>query len=261
VPVVAPAVTITAAPSATTLSPDASFSFRANLSGTTFECRLDGGDYTPCSSPQIYQGLAPGAHTFAVRGAKAGVAGPAASASWTVEVPDTTAPTVSITAAPPAATTDTDASFSFSASENGSSFACSLDGGAFSGCSSPASYNQLAVGGHTFEVNATDAAGNTGAAAKSSWTVQPLLPDLVVSELTKSSVTVTNVGNATAGASVVSVTLIGTFSIPTLGPGESAKRVWSVCRSGTLSAVADRGKAVAESNEDNNVASLVSTCF
>jgi hypothetical protein len=54
-----------------------------------------------------------------------------------------------------------EAKFTFSSSEAGSTFECSLDSGAFSPCSSPTTYSNLANGTHTFVVKATDAAGNT----------------------------------------------------------------------------------------------------
>jgi hypothetical protein len=50
--------------------------------------------------------------------------------------------------------------FSFSSSEPGSTFACSLDGAAFVACVSPVTYTALAPGSHTFAVRATDSAGN-----------------------------------------------------------------------------------------------------
>ena len=56
------------------------------------------------------------------------------------------------------------------------------------------------------------------------------------------------------------MTLIGTFSFSGLKAGESATRVWSACRVGTLTAIADRGGTVTESNEGNNSRSLVSDC-
>lgn len=52
-----------------------------------------------------------------------------------------------------------EAEFSISASED-ASFTCSLDGGAFEPCDSPASYSDLEPGWHTLAVRATDSAGN-----------------------------------------------------------------------------------------------------
>jgi RNA polymerase sigma factor (sigma-70 family) len=176
---------------------------------------------------------------------------------------DTTAPTVTISSGPPATTTSTSATFVFSASE-AATFACALDGAPATACASPASYSNLAIGSHSFAVQATDAAGNTGPAATHAWKVEQgfvlVLPDLVIASLTKNSVIVKNVGNGTAGASTLSVTLIGTFSIEPLAPGQSTTRTWSVCRVGTITARADRGDDVTESNESNNAASVVSTC-
>jgi hypothetical protein len=84
---------------------------------------------------------------------------------------DTTAPETSISAAP----TDPsgpDVTFDFSANEAGASFECSLDGGGFVACASPQTYAGLSAGPHTFEVRATDAAGNgDGTPASHTWTV------------------------------------------------------------------------------------------
>jgi hypothetical protein len=86
--------------------------------------------------------------------------------------PDTTPPETSLNSGPPSQTADTTASFSFAASEAGSSFKCQLDNGAFSGCSSPQSYTGLSAGAHTFRVAATDPAGNTDPTpASRAWTV------------------------------------------------------------------------------------------
>src|SRR5207248_1558991 len=66
-------------------------------------------------------------------------------------------------------------SFSFS-SEAGASFQCALDGAAFAACSSPKSYTAVVDGAHTFQVKATDTAGNTGTAASYTWTVDTVAP-------------------------------------------------------------------------------------
>jgi len=48
-----------------------------------FECRFEGGDWSECSSPRRFAGLAPGEHAFAVRALnRRGVSGPAAHYSW-----------------------------------------------------------------------------------------------------------------------------------------------------------------------------------
>jgi hypothetical protein len=92
--------------------------------------------------------------------------GNSASASVKVRVrnapgPDITAPQTTITAGPSGTSGSSSASFSFSSSEAGSSFQCSLDAGSWASCSSPKAYSGLADGNHSFEVRATDRAGNT----------------------------------------------------------------------------------------------------
>ncbi len=163
-----PLTTITAAPPASSDSPDASFSFTAN-EPATFECALDGGAFGACSSPDEHTGLADGEHTFEVRATDdaGNLEEPPASHTWTV---DTVAPVVTITAAPPDPSDSRDASFSFAADEP-ATFTCSLDGAAFTSCTSPRSHSDLSQGTHTFQVRATDQAGNVSAPAEHTWVV------------------------------------------------------------------------------------------
>ncbi|MCU1676436.1 MAG: Ig-like domain repeat protein, partial [Frankiales bacterium] len=72
--------------------------------------------------------------------------------------PDTTPPDTTIDSAPDGATATP--VFTFSSTEDVSTFECRLDGGAWSECASPRAYAGLAPGSHVFEVRATDAAGN-----------------------------------------------------------------------------------------------------
>ena len=99
--------------------------------------------------------------------------------SWSFKVvpPNTIAPNTTITSGPSGTVRTTTASFSFSSSEAGSRFQCSLDRGAFTACSSPKSYTGLANGSHTFLVRAIDAAGNVDASpAVRSWSVDTIKP-------------------------------------------------------------------------------------
>ncbi len=74
---------------------------------------------------------------------------------------DTTAPNTKLGKAA-IKTSARKATFKFSATEKGSTFACRLDRQKkFSKCRSPKTYKHLKPGKHTFRVRATDAAGNT----------------------------------------------------------------------------------------------------
>jgi hypothetical protein len=94
---------------------------------------------------------------------------------------DGTPPGTSITSAPAHPTNQTDASFVFSASEPGSSFECKLDGASPTTCQSPVPYLGLEPGPHTFEVWATDEAGNADATpAVHTWTIDTGAPDTAI---------------------------------------------------------------------------------
>jgi CARDB/Sigma-70 region 2 len=203
-------------------------------------------------------------HAFSVRATdKAGNVGKPASVAWRYVPPDTTTPTVTLASTSPASTTDTSASFTFAASEPGVTYECSLDAAAYAACASPASYQSLGVGTHTFAVRGRDPAGNRGPPATFGWSIvapPPPLPDLYVASFTKNTITVRNRGNAAAGTSVLTITLVGTFTVPALAPGASATFSWSTCRAGTYSAIVDRTNVVVESDEKNNTASRANTC-
>ena len=168
--------TIESGPAAETGSTSASFAFSSNEPGSSFRCTLDGEVLTPCISPLELQGLAVGLHELGVQAVDAASNADPTPAlhSWrVVPPPDTTAPETSIDSGPAASGPETGASFAFSASETGSSFECSLDGAAFADCVSPKSYEGIAIGDHTFRVQATDAAGNTDSTpAEQRWTVE-----------------------------------------------------------------------------------------
>jgi hypothetical protein len=114
-----------------------------------------------------------GSYTVHVRSTDAlGNATVPASQLSSVFTIDTTAPPApSVTSGPEATTTEKEPKFTFKDAEAGVSFLCSLDGAAYSSCTSPATYEVGAQGQHTFAVEARDAAGNVSGASSYSWTV------------------------------------------------------------------------------------------
>ena len=96
-----------------------------------------------------------------------------ASRSWTIGSSDTTPPETQIDSGPSGTTTSSSARFTFSSNEPGASFECALDGGAFAPCSSPKDYTGLALGPHSFQVRAIDAARNIDPTpASRSWRIE-----------------------------------------------------------------------------------------
>jgi hypothetical protein len=63
----APQTSISSGPTGTTSSTSAGFYFYSSESGSTFECRLDSESWSACTTPQDYESLEPGAHTFEVK--------------------------------------------------------------------------------------------------------------------------------------------------------------------------------------------------
>jgi len=101
---VPPDTTITGNPTNPSNSTSATFTFTGSDNVTpagnlTFQCQLDNGGFSACTSPRTYTGLAAGSHTFQVRaidGANNTDPTPA-SYTWTV---DATGPNTTITANP-----------------------------------------------------------------------------------------------------------------------------------------------------------------
>ena len=94
-----PQTTINNGPSGTTTSTTETVQFSADDAAATFECRLDAGPWTACTSPRHLTGITAGPHTFRVRAIDAaGNADPSeAIASWTANVSSCTAGSITVT--------------------------------------------------------------------------------------------------------------------------------------------------------------------
>jgi parallel beta-helix repeat protein/predicted outer membrane repeat protein len=176
-----PTTTLAATPEDPTESRDATFAFVSNVPGSTFECWLyQGANPTPlliqeCNGGTItYTDLPYGDYNFFVYATAPGgyIDTVGAEYQWSILDSQTT-----LTAAPPAVTTETSATFDFTASVVGSTFACSLDGGDFEPCVGPITYTGLAEGEHTFRVQATSPGGNLDETPASyTWEIEPIAP-------------------------------------------------------------------------------------
>ncbi len=168
----APDTTITSSPANPSATNGASFAFTGSATAVAFECSLDNGAYTPCASPTTYNDLSKGQHTFLVRAIDSRGLPDLSPATYTWTV-NASALDATITASPANPSNSRTAQFSFSGT--GATFECSLDGAAYSACTSPTSYSGLGNGEHTFLVRARS--GNTvGAAARFTWTVVNVAP-------------------------------------------------------------------------------------
>jgi uncharacterized protein YkwD len=157
----APTVTLNSAPSSSTTSTSASFSWTSGGTVASTTCSLDGAAATACTSPKSYSGLALGSHSFRVTVSNSSGS---SSATWnwsiTTSTPTATAPTVRITSRTGSGTT---ATFAWSTTGTVTSTRCSLDTGAQFACSSPWTLTALARGSHRFNVYVSGPAGSASA--------------------------------------------------------------------------------------------------
>ncbi len=158
---------------------DATLTFAADEGPATFECRLDGGAWSACGSPESYSGLDEGIHRFEVRAIDdvGNVDPEPAVRAWVIDGGggDLRPPQTDMTAVPPDVTTSTSARFEFTSDEpQGGRFECRLDGGDWLPCTSPHVYDDLAPGEHSVMVRAIDAAGNVDPEPPEHvWLIQP----------------------------------------------------------------------------------------
>ena len=214
------APTITAHPATLTNATTADFSFASDSPDVQrYICTLDTATQV-CSGMASYTGLDDGEHTFEVTTQDlANNTSEPTSFTWTIDTAVPNAPT--ITAHPAALTKATSADFSFASdSSDVASYTCTLDGNS-QPCSSPVSYaGPLSETVHTFEVTATDGAGNRSSSVPFTWTIDTTAP---------------GVSLATPSASLQPV-LRASFTEPVTGADKTTVRVHVAGGSRTLAA-------------------------
>jgi hypothetical protein len=154
-------------------SPVASFTYSSNEPGSSFQCKLDGGNFSSCPVAGIsYTGLAEGAHVFQVRATdSSGNADPSPAGYSFSVVLDASATAGGLTSAAlptpkpkskpnttiakaSATTRDRTPTFRFGSSQPGVKFQCKLDSAPYVACRSPFTTKRLGYGKHVFQVRA-----------------------------------------------------------------------------------------------------------
>ena len=225
-------VALTGAPALPTQTTP-TFSLTGKEDTATYECSVNGADYTGCDDG--YSPARPdGVYTITARQRDAaGNAGPAtAAASWTI---DTTAPAApAITQKSPDNKTAPSVTFT---GETGATFVCSLDGADYSACTSPTQLTGLTDGDHNLKIRQTDVAGNTSAAASTDWTVDTKRPD---APLVTDSVTTTIASGGSHSCAVMkdaTVRCWGNNNHGQLGDGSNIDRTSPVAVVGVTNAI------------------------
>lgn len=142
-------------------------------SPTTLKGSACGGATKPTAAANVYHFL-----KVTVAGTQVTVA-PTDSLGGTFDVQNYTfavAPDTFIDSAPTDPTGSTSATFTFHATDGSATFACALDGGAATPCTSPVTYSGLASQQHTFAVAATAAGLTDSTPATATFTVDTTAP-------------------------------------------------------------------------------------
>ncbi|WP_028067088.1 beta strand repeat-containing protein [Solirubrobacter soli] len=217
---VAPDTTIDSGP--TGPDPSRSFTFSSSEPGGTFECRVDSGPFTACTSPYTTPAQTAGAHTFGVRAVDAGGNPDPTPATRTFTItlgaPDTT-----ITSGPSGTIGVTSAAFSFDSPDAGATFECALDGG-FTPCTSPKSYSGLSEGAHTFSVRAVSAGVTDPTPATRTFTVATATPTPTPTATATATATATPIPIATTAPTPVPTATATPTPTPTPTPQAEFKQ-------------------------------------
>jgi hypothetical protein len=164
----APRASVGAGPGDTALinDPTPTYSLLADET-STFEVKVDSGQFQACPASCTVPTLADGVHTLAFRAVDVDEnQHPGLNPVQRTVTVDTVAPAVKIVSAPSGATADATPTIGFSVGD-ATAFQCRVDGAAFGACSGPGTSHttaSLSDGKHSFDVRGTDAAGNAAVA-------------------------------------------------------------------------------------------------
>lgn len=181
-----PSVQLTQTPDALGKEKNVVFAFTGKSGSTPitkFKCSIDNTTATDCTSPKNIANLTEGNHTFSVVGTNA--VGKSSAAAEFKFIVDLTPPTLAITQGTPGVIKVNSANLTLQAQDaNGiKSVLCSLQGGAYTDCSSQqVTYSGLKDGSYTLTAKAIDKAGNESS-AQTSWIVDTTPDSLIRAQM------------------------------------------------------------------------------
>ena len=153
-----PDTIVTDAPSGTTHGTRFTFLGRATEAESTFQCRMDAGDWMTCAPWDALPDVGEGPHRLEVRARdRAGNVDPTPVVrEFTV---DNAFHRTQIVAGPTGTTGETTATLDWTPHTMGVSFRCRLDDGEWYGCKPPSTLRHVTAGPHRFEVQQLSAEG------------------------------------------------------------------------------------------------------
>lgn len=178
-----PETTIASKPDNPSKLAQAPFTFTSNEAGATFECALDAAadsnTFTSCSSTYTTGTLTEGTHKIKVRAKdlSGNVDATPEVYTWVVDLtePDTKIDKKPVDPSGPSVT------FTFTSTEDGSTFQCHLDLDDWKTCTASYPITDLTTGSHTIYVRAIDKAGNVDSTPDHyTWTVDATPPDTTI---------------------------------------------------------------------------------
>ena len=217
---VLPDTVIDTFPPAQTSQTSATLSFHSTQTPATFQCQLDGGTATACTSPTTYSGpLAEGSHTFSVQATAATGTDPTpATATWIVDTtPPSPAPVLSATAPTSTtvnlgwtASTDTNGIAGYDITRNGTALT-SVSGATLSYSDTTATANTA----YSYQVTARDPAGNVTSSNTATLTTPP--PSSSGPLLVQSAGTATSTGSTTSTVTLPTSSTAGDLLVLSAG--------------------------------------------
>eukprot|EP00300_Choanocystis_sp_HF-7_P042137 c8905_g1_i1.p1 GENE.c8905_g1_i1~~c8905_g1_i1.p1 ORF type:complete len:1648 (+),score=296.97 c8905_g1_i1:90-4946(+) len=160
------------------------FSFSTDSPLTTFECKIDGNQFSACAPPVNFTNLENGPHVFSVRLIpRHGDPSVPITRSWTIDTTPSITRFLDESSITDGGSTNKNAATFYFVAQGAQNFQCALDGADFKVCRSPVVLDSLAEGDHFFHVRSINPNGVVEKGTQISWTIDTIPPTSHISSL------------------------------------------------------------------------------